>query len=131
MSNREDAVRTGFLGLNVTWYKMTAFSIGGIMAGVAGFLYAMLLGIVTPDILHWTQSAKPIIIVLLGGATSFYGPILGAIVFELINIVTEGIVQGSNIFIGILILAVVILTPEGVIGLFPRFKELYRRVMVK
>ncbi|MBS4214970.1 branched-chain amino acid ABC transporter permease [Neobacillus rhizophilus] len=124
-SIRENSVRTSSLGINVKRYQILAFGIAGFFGGVSGALLSPLEGIITPETLSWTQSALPLIIVLIGGINSFWGPIVGAITFEMLYSLT--IDSGaSNIYLGIILLAIVLLFPDGVIGVGRRFISMLR-----
>jgi branched-chain amino acid transport system permease protein len=114
---REDPVRAAYLGLNVRAYRFTAFVFAGCGAGLAGGLFAYANHIVTPGVLFWTQSAIPIIMLLLGGRAYFWGPAVGAVVLTWFqNFLTEQ--TNSYIFyVGVLLLAVLVLLPSGLLSL--------------
>ena len=118
-SLREDPVRTAALGVNVRRAQLAAFVVAGALTGVAGSLAAALEGIVTPETLLWTNSALPLIVVLLGGVGSFWGPIVGAGAFELLRMLT----RQSDIWMGAILLLVVLLLPDGVFGLIERVQR--------
>jgi branched-chain amino acid transport system permease protein len=120
---REDSVRAEFMGINLNKYRLFAFIIGGAMASIAGALFSMKMGIVVPEVLMWTQSAKPIIMVLFGGIGNIYGPFFGAILFEIFHSYAAKFPYAIEIANGVLILIVIIVAPEGITGIYFRIKN--------
>jgi branched-chain amino acid transport system permease protein len=118
-SLREDPVRTAALGVNVRGCQLLAFVVAGGVTGIAGALACGLEGIVTPEALLWTNSALPLIVVLLGGMGSFWGPIVGAGAFEILRLVT----RQSDIWMGAVLLVVVLVLPDGLVGLVDRVQR--------
>ncbi|HUY50290.1 MAG TPA: branched-chain amino acid ABC transporter permease [Streptosporangiaceae bacterium] len=116
-SIREDPVRAAFLGVNIRAYRAVAFTIAGCGAGLAGGLFAYVNQVVTPDSLYWTQSATPIIMLLLGGISYYWGPAVGAVLLSaLLNYLTQA-TTSYLLYIGLLLLAVLIVMPQGVLSL--------------
>ena len=104
-------------------YKLAAFVVAAILAGVAGFLYALKDGYVNPEILSWHQSGAVLLMVILGGIGSLRGAVFGAIAF----VALQEFYQSQAIFgsfakhwqlpLGLTIIAFVALMPKGLIGL--------------
>ncbi len=116
-SIREDPVRAAFLGINIRAYRAVAFTIAGCGAGLAGGLFAYVNQVVTPDTLYWTQSATPIIMILLGGISYFWGPAVGAVLLSaLLNYLTQA-TTSYVLYLGLLLLAVLMVIPRGVLSL--------------
>lgn len=116
-SIREDPVRAAFLGVNIRAYRAAAFTIAGCGAGLAGGLFAYANQVVTPDSLYWTQSATPIIMILLGGITYYWGPAVGAVLLSaLLNYLTQA-TTSYLLYIGLLLLVVLMVIPQGVLSL--------------
>jgi ABC-type branched-chain amino acid transport system, permease component len=114
---REDPVRAAFLGINIRAYRAAAFTIAGCGAGLAGGVFAYVNQVVTTDNLNWTESATPIIMLLLGGITYFWGPAVGAILLSaLLHYLTQA-TSSYLFYIGLLLLAVLMLMPQGVLSL--------------
>ncbi|HEX5493698.1 MAG TPA: branched-chain amino acid ABC transporter permease [Mycobacteriales bacterium] len=116
-SIRQDEVRAAFLGVNVRAYRVLAFTLAGCGAGLAGALFGYANQIVTPDAMFWTGSATPIIMLLLGGMGYFLGPAAGAVLFTwLLHYLNE--ITTSFLFVtGLLLLAVLIFLPRGLLSL--------------
>ena len=82
---RENAERAEFIGVNVRRYELAAFVLAGAFAGLAGGLFGIFNRGVFPDFAYWTKSSEVLIMTLLGGMGTFYGPALGALVLILLN----------------------------------------------
>ena len=80
-ASRENADRLIFTGVDLRRLRWIAFTIAGGWAGLAGALWAPLQRVANPEIAHWTFSAMPVLMTILGGARSFAGPLVGAVVF--------------------------------------------------
>jgi branched-chain amino acid transport system permease protein len=104
-------------------YKLAAFVVAAILAGVAGFLYALKDGYVNPEILSWHQSGAVLLMIILGGIGSLRGAVFGAIAF----VALQEFYQSQAVFgsfakhwqlpLGLTIIAFVALMPKGLIGL--------------
>ena len=118
--NEQRMRAAGFLTYS---YKLAAFVVGAMLAGVAGFLYALKDGYVNPEILSWHQSGAVLLMIILGGIGSLRGAVLGAIAF----VALQEVYQSQAIFgsfakhwqltLGLTIIAFVALMPQGLIGL--------------
>jgi branched-chain amino acid transport system permease protein len=94
-----------------------AFVIAGCGAGLAGGLFAYVNQVVTPDSLYWTQSATPIIMLLLGGIAYYWGPAVGAVLLSvLLNYLTQA-TTSYLFYVGLLLLAVLLVLPRGLLSL--------------
>ncbi|GAA1628904.1 branched-chain amino acid ABC transporter permease [Georgenia ruanii] len=126
-SIRDDSIRSQYLGFRPRRYRMVAFALSGTSAGIAGALFVTLNGITTPTTLYWTTSSLPLIMVLIGGMRSFWGALIGAVVYEGLMYLTADVVKGVNIYLGLLVLLVVLFLPNGVVGLRPTLRSLLTR----
>ena len=94
---RENSERAGFLGIKVKRYQLASFTLGGAFAGYAGAMFVVMDRGAFPLLMHWTTSAEPIFVTLIGGLNSFVGPTIGAIIFVLLVIILRmpgGTVEG-------------------------------------
>lgn len=121
---RANEIRMSSLGYNPYRYKLAAFTIAGMFAGLAGALFASIDGFVTPDLLNWHQSGLAIMMVVLGGAGTLFGPILGAIAYssleELLktaSIVGPFVADHWRLGTGATLIAAVLMSPDGLAGL--------------
>ncbi|KIL99389.1 Benzoate transport inner-membrane translocator precursor [Paramagnetospirillum magnetotacticum MS-1] len=105
------------LGFNPTAYKLVAFTIAGALAGLAGFLAATQYGFVSPAMLGWHQSGHVLVMVILGGMGTLFGPVLGAFILELAHFGLEAVTEHWLLPMGALVIAIVLALPKGVAGL--------------
>ena len=120
---RANEQRMRATGYSTYAYKLAAFVLGGVLAGLAGFLYAVKDGFVNPEILAWHQSGTVLLMVILGGVGSWRGAVLGAFAFVLM----KELFQSEAIFgtfakhwqlpLGLAIIGAVALMPQGLAGL--------------
>jgi branched-chain amino acid transport system permease protein len=112
---RENSERAGFLGIKVKRYQLASFTLGGAFAGYAGAMFVFMDRGAFPLLLHWTTSAEPIFVALIGGLNSFVGPTIGAIIFVLLrDWVTRRFVFWGLI-LGIVLLLIILRMPGGTV----------------
>jgi branched-chain amino acid transport system permease protein len=128
---REDPLRARTLGLAVERRRLAAFCLAGVIAAVGGGLSVISAQIVYPDVFDWRISANALIVTLLGGAGRFSGPLLGALVLGLIDFYVGRLTTDTLLVEGLLLLAVILLAPRGLMGLrFARRAHAGRSVRV-
>jgi len=133
---RENESRMEAVGYPVFRFKLAAFTIAGALGGLAGALLANQNSYVNPGILHWTESGKLMIMVILGGVGHLYGGIIGAIgllgleellanhKIEWLAAMYPNYQQHSLLAVGVVLLVVVLYAPQGIAGLFaPRNRK--------
>lgn len=113
------------IGFDTYRYKLAAFVIAGMLAGVAGHMWAMHRAFVNPELVGWHRSAEALLMILLGGLGTLHGPILGALAFTGLGEVAQLITERKLLVEGLVILAVVLLLPRGLSGIrLPEFMRL-------
>ena len=117
---RENETRMEAIGYPVFRYKLTCFTIGGALAALAGALLANQNMSVSPGIVHWTQSGMLMVMVILGGVGTLWGSVLGAVAFLMLEEILPGYTEHWQLALGLILLAVVLLRPGGIAGLFAR-----------
>jgi branched-chain amino acid transport system permease protein len=115
---RANALRVQYLGIDVRAHRLAAFVVSGAFAGLAGAIFALVNGNVFPGWLDWTASATPIVMAVLGGTATFLGPGLGAAVFVVLEVLISGRTEYWPLAMGIIIVILVLLMPEGLTGLW-------------
>jgi branched-chain amino acid transport system permease protein len=115
-SIRENGQRAAYLGVNVKLYQWTAFVIAGAFTGLAGGLYAIMEKSITPDIIHWTKSGEPVFMTIIGGIYTYAGPMVGAVVFTVLNSYLVAWTEKWALVLGIVLLVMVLLLPGGIVG---------------
>lgn len=112
--------RTRGLGYDIYAYKLVAFVIGGVFAGLAGILSASQYGFVNPGMLGWHMSGSALVTVILGGLGSLSGPILGAFLIETLRQCLERMTDHWLLPFGCLVILMVLVLPRGLAGLLDR-----------
>jgi branched-chain amino acid transport system permease protein len=115
-STRENPLRAEFSGLNVSTVRLIGFVVAGALAGLAGAMLAVSNGAVSPEVAYFTQSEVALIMVLLGGLRSVWGPIVGAILFTFGEHYIARSFDAWETVVGIAIILVVLFVPGGVTG---------------
>jgi branched-chain amino acid transport system permease protein len=114
---RVNEARTRALGFPVNRYKLASFCIAGMLAGVAGYFSAVQFGYVNPAHMAWRESGRVLMVVILGGSGTLFGPALGAFVFVLLEDLLSGLTEHWLLIMGAFVVAVVLLLPNGIAGL--------------
>jgi branched-chain amino acid transport system permease protein len=114
---RQNPRRMEAIGLATYRYKLAAFVIAGAGAGLAGALHANLLRFVSPDMLNWTMSGDFMIMVVLGGAGSLFGPVIGAAAMVLLQSFLTQWTEHWMIVMGPVLVLVVLFARRGIWGL--------------
>ena len=109
--------RMNALGFHTLRYKLSAYVLSCVIAGVAGFLYANLTGYASPAYLAWTVSGELIVMVVLGGMGTVLGPLVGALALLGCEELLKGMTEHWPIVLGPLIVLVVLLARRGLYGL--------------
>lgn len=114
---RDNEPRARTLGYGAQRYKLVAFVIAAGIAGVAGSLKAIVLQVVTLSDVHLTTSAEPILMMLVGGIGSLFGPVLGAAVIVSTQYFLSPFGAWVTVIQGVIFIACVLLFKEGITGL--------------
>jgi branched-chain amino acid transport system permease protein len=117
---RDNETRAEFVGVQVWHYRWVAFLISGIFTGLAGALWVPLNGLTTPDILHWSFSGKIVFFAVLGGFQTFFGPIIGAIIYNYLETYAVGHTVYWQMVLGIVLVVLVLALPAGIVGTLRR-----------
>ncbi|MCI0545767.1 MAG: branched-chain amino acid ABC transporter permease [Candidatus Rokubacteria bacterium] len=116
---RDNPIKAETLGVSVRRYRWYAFVISAAYAAVGGALLGPPTGNVDPTLAYWTHSGNIVFMTLLGGFSSFFGPVLGAFVFIYLQDLVMSVVPYWRLVFGIILAATVIYAPRGLMGLFP------------
>jgi branched-chain amino acid transport system permease protein len=107
------------IGFSTFRYKLAAFAIAGAMGGLAGALLTNQTEYLTPSYMHWTRSGEIMVMVILGGMGTLYGPVLGAFAFLLLEDLLSAWTVHWQIVLGPLLVLVVLYARRGLYGLLP------------
>lgn len=124
ISVRDNAKRVDYMGFKVPQTKAVVYSFSGGFAGVAGTVYAMFQDLISADgALGIGNSFQPILITLVGGTRSFFGPIWGSAIFAFIEEVTTRYIQQVELVMGLILIFVIMFFPKGFTGLLILIRE--------
>jgi branched-chain amino acid transport system permease protein len=117
-SVRENPRRARFIGIDVRRHQLVAFVLSGAFSGLAGALFAFYNGSVFPDFAYFTKSFEPLVVALLGGVQSFWGPLAGAFGFKVLEwLVSRQWPVYWPLFLGTIVIVVIVVLPQGFVGL--------------
>jgi branched-chain amino acid transport system permease protein len=117
---RENERRARFLGIPVEQHIWLSFVISCFFVSIAGTLYALLSNFTDPRALRWDQSGTFVIMAVLGGMRSFWGPLIGAAIFVVLQDYVSSHTENWMSFIGLFFVLVVLFFPRGVLGMLRR-----------
>jgi len=129
---RDDPIRMASLGFNVALHRTLAFTLGGVVAGVGGLLIVWWRKQIDPASISIGPTLAILIIAVIGGISYFEGAWLGALVYVLLNTYTESIPlidqigltpDRFNTVIGLMVLLIMVLSPEGLVGIIERLSR--------
>jgi branched-chain amino acid transport system permease protein len=113
---RENANRSEFAGVSVKNYCLAVFVISGAFAGLAGALETLLESNARPFMAHWSHSAEPILVSLLGGLQSFSGPLVGSLFFVAMREIIQRFTENWMLWFGVVLLVIIMGFRGGVVG---------------
>lgn len=112
---RENEERANHLGYDVQFSLLSSFTISAIFSGIAGAMLIMMVGITSPDNIHWLTTGEMVIMVVLGGVHTFMGPAVGTILFFGLSEFFIQLTDNFQLFLGIAMVIIVLGLPEGVV----------------
>jgi branched-chain amino acid transport system permease protein len=121
---RDNTPAANGCGVNVMWYKIMAFAVSAFYTGLAGGLYAHLVGFISPDTFMLAQSILFMTMLLFGGMGSFGGPVLGAVVLTLVQIYLQFFSMYQSLVYAAFIIVVLFFMPNGLHGIFNVVRKL-------
>ena len=128
---RDNHERAQFVGYDPRMVRFVQFTLAGFYAGIAGGLFAITYEIVTFDAVAAPLAANALLMAYIGGATTFFGPVLGAI---LITVMQSGVSLMSNswlVYVGVLFIAMVTFAPAGLTGMIIRHAPIARAGLLR
>jgi branched-chain amino acid transport system permease protein len=122
---RQNPLRISFTGMNVFRHQLLAYMISSCFTAIAGGLYAGIDGSISPDMFFWTMSGSIILMTILGGMRSFFGPLVGVAVFTLLEDMVGRSTEYWSFVIGVIMIIVVLLLPKGIAGITRHFARIF------
>lgn len=117
---RENEVRMKALGYHVWWHVFLGFLISGFFAGLSGILFAWYNGLVYPETLGATLSTEGLLMVLLGGGGTWWGPFLGAAAITILKHTLSSVTIHWLLVMGVIYIVSIIYMPQGIMGKWGR-----------
>lgn len=115
-ATRENRDRIPFVGGSVPLIRLAAFVLAGAISGLAGVLFTLFNRIAGPDMTHWSFSARPVLMTVLGGSGTFLGPVVGAAAFLGIEQLVTRWTQYWQFVLGVVLVPIVLFFPRGLVG---------------
>lgn len=129
---RENEPRAISLGYQVDRYKLLAFVLSAALAGLAGSLKTVVMGFATLSDVHWSMSGEVILMTLLGGVGTFFGPVLGSsVVIGLQNLLADKVGSWVSVIIGVIFVLCVLTFRKGIVGELLAWRERRRAAAAK
>lgn len=116
MAIREDDVLAKSIGINAMRYKIIAFWVSSAMAGLAGCLYAHYILFISPVTFDVSQSIDIVLMVIIGGSNTIFGPIVGAFLVTLLPEILRAIAEYRLVIYGAILVFAIIFMPNGIVG---------------
>ena len=113
---KSDERRMAAIGFSTFRYKLVAFVISGVMCGIAGALLANQNLFISPSIMHWSRSGEIMVMVILGGMGSLFGPVLGAMTYLTLEDFLSRLTQHWQLIMGPFLFLVVLFAKSGIFG---------------
>ena len=114
---RDNARKAEYLGVHVHRARLAAFVISAAFGAAGGAILGFRIGLADPELVYWTQSGQLVFMAVLGGFSSFFGPIIGALTFTLLQDQLQSLTQYWRFVLGAILALIVIGFPEGIAGL--------------
>ena len=115
---RENPERTEFIGIDVKLFQLLAFMISGVFAAISGALFGIFNHSLFPDLLYWPMSAEVLIMAILGGMYSFFGPLVGATVILYLRMLVTSYTQYWPLIMGTILALLLFFFPGGILRFF-------------
>lgn len=114
---REDENVAASMGINVTYIKVASFSVGALIAGIAGGLYGHYINFVRPDLFDVLISIYAVFFVILGGVNNFLGPVIGAVVMTVLPEYMRVLQEWRPTVFSAVILGILLFRPDGLLAM--------------
>lgn len=129
MAIRDDEAAAAFMGIQISKYKVTAFTLSGMIAGIAGAFYAHYICYISPDTFVYNDSITILTMVLIGGGGTVIGPVVGAVILTILPELLRSFVEYRMLIYGLVVVVMMQIRPMGILGhLNIRISYLERRL---
>ena len=124
---RDNARKAEYLGVHVHRFRVAAFVISAAFGAVGGAILAFRVGLADPELVYWTQSGQLVFMAVLGGFSNFFGPIIGALTYTLLQDQLQSLTEYWRSMLGVILALIVIGFPEGIAGLAVDLRRRFAR----
>lgn len=128
---RENPRRMAALGYPVYWIRVVALVIAALYAGLGGILAAYSTGIITPTTIQLSRTTWILLIVILGGSSYFWGPLIGTFIAVWLDVLISQVTERYNLVIGVIFLLIVLFSPNGILGFVDSIPKVERLKFIK
>jgi branched-chain amino acid transport system permease protein len=126
-SLRDNAQKAEYLGVRVRQFRLAAFAISAIYGAMGGAILGFRTGLADPELVYWTHSGHLVFMTVLGGFSSFVGPVVGALALTLLQDQLQSYTQYWRFVLGAILAAIVIFFPRGLAGIAADIGSSFKR----
>jgi branched-chain amino acid transport system permease protein len=124
---RDNARKAEYLGVHVRAFRLAAFVISAGFAAIGGVILGFRVGLADPELVYWTQSGQLVFMAVLGGFANFFGPVVGALVFTVLQDQLQSLTQYWRFILGAILALIVIGFPDGIVGVADDLRRRFAR----
>jgi branched-chain amino acid transport system permease protein len=124
---RDNARKAEYLGVHVRAFRLAAFVISAGFAAIGGVILGFRVGLADPELVYWTQSGQLVFMAVLGGFANFFGPVVGALVFTVLQDQLQSLTQYWRFILGAILALIVIGFPNGIVGVADDLRRRFAR----
>ena len=117
MAVRDNSRKAEYLGVHVHRCRLGAFVISAVFGAVGGAILGFRIGLADPELVLWTQSGQLVFMAVLGGFSNFFGPIVGALTYTLLQDQLQSLTEYWRFILGAILAIIVIAFPQGIAGM--------------
>jgi branched-chain amino acid transport system permease protein len=116
-SLRDNPRKAEYLGVHVYRFRLAAFVISAVFGAAGGAILGFRVGLADPELVYWTQSGQLVFMAVLGGFSNFFGPIIGALAYIILQDQLQSLTEYWRFILGVILALIVIGFPEGLAGI--------------
>ncbi len=120
---RESPRRMAALGYPVYWIRVAAFLIAAVYAALGGILATYNTGIITPTTIQLSRTIWVLLMVILGGANYFWGPVVGTVIAVWLDVLISQVTERYNTVIGVIFVLTILFSPTGILGMLDAIRK--------
>ncbi|HWK86751.1 MAG TPA: branched-chain amino acid ABC transporter permease [Xanthobacteraceae bacterium] len=124
---RDNPRKAEYLGVRVWQFRLAAFVISAVFGAIGGAILGFRVGLADPELVYWTHSGQLVFMTVLGGFSNFFGPIVGALAYTLLQDQLQSLTQYWRFVLGAVLAIIVIGFPGGIVGAFELLGARLRR----